>query len=494
MNVGLGRRGSGWHAVTRVGLVVEGVIRHTRARIVEFVLLFGALHGQAGSLGSRGMAHIGGRRMPGPPVRGWLVGDGQGDVMKSIRAAIVLACAGGVASVSMGAGIVAGFATRQEGMALHMRAGTVSTAVPSGNLAPLAGTTPATGRYVIQLDGPMTPQLDRGSRAQRGHRRLPPDNAYIVDLSGANPAALGAIGFVRWHAAYERSWKIDPEVGVRPFSAPSGWLVARGKALLDVTMFDGVRVTDGLHGLAEIPQLIVLNHQDLGGNPTFTVECDLEAVGVIADLPSVQFIEEAPDVARATPPPRIVQSNTLNVRSIHDRGITGQGQIVGILDSRVRQDHCSFSDTNPIGPLHRKILAYNSSTGSSSHGPTSPAPSSVTTASTATCAASPIRAGWSSTSSPRSAIRYRLQLAPDPPQPGRAVTPTPGATTAQRPTTASAAASIVSSTTTRTAWSCWRSQHQHAPQPRERQEPARLRRRTSDTPNQPTTAPAGRPR
>ena len=49
---------------------------------------------------------------------------------------------------------------------LWMRAGVVSTAAGAGNLGALAGTTPASGRYVIQLDGPMT--VERRAALVRG--------------------------------------------------------------------------------------------------------------------------------------------------------------------------------------------------------------------------------------------------------------------------------------------------------------------------------------
>ena len=40
----------------------------------------------------------------------------------------------------------------------------------------------------------------------------------------------------------------------------------------------------------------------------------------------------------------------------------------GLLDDGFNPSHCSFSDTNPIGPTHRKILAINGSVSSTLHG------------------------------------------------------------------------------------------------------------------------------
>lgn len=38
--------------------------------------------------------------------------------------------------------------------------------------------------------------------------------------------------------------------------------------------------------------------------------------------------------------------------------LTGQGQIVGMADTGIDLTSCFFSDTNPVGPAHRKVLKY----------------------------------------------------------------------------------------------------------------------------------------
>ena len=59
----------------------------------------------------------------------------------------------------------------------------------------------------------------------------------------------------------------------------------------------------------------------------------------------------------------------LNSTPLYDHGLTGLGQVVGIIDLAVSVKHCSFYDPiNPIGYLHRKILAYNAAQGNSTHG------------------------------------------------------------------------------------------------------------------------------
>jgi hypothetical protein len=108
---------------------------------------------------------------------------------------------------------------------------------------------------------------------------------------------------------------------------------------------------------------------DVGGNLTLSISIDSPAVAALAEIPGVQYVEPS-----SQPVPRndttrwIVQSNQLGVYPLYTNNLKGEGQIVGILDTPVNANHCSFSDTVPIGPGHRKIVAYNATPGSSSHG------------------------------------------------------------------------------------------------------------------------------
>jgi hypothetical protein len=99
------------------------------------------------------------------------------------------------------------------------------------------------------------------------------------------------------------------------------------------------------------------------------VVVDQDRLGELAVQPFVQYIEESAEITLRNSSNRwIVQSNILNVTPLYDAGLHGEGQIVGEIDGKINVNHCSFSDTNPIGPTHRKILAYNTSLGSNSHG------------------------------------------------------------------------------------------------------------------------------
>src|SRR5205823_1369639 len=90
-------------------------------------------------------------------------------------------------------------------------------------------------------------------------------------------------------------------------------------------------------------------------------------------LGSVRFVEELPEFEpRNTNSRWIVQSNQLSTTPLYDHGLTGAGQILGVIDNKISTTHCSFVDqlvpidaTNTPGtfPTHRKVLAYNTTYG-----------------------------------------------------------------------------------------------------------------------------------
>ncbi len=57
----------------------------------------------------------------------------------------------------------------------------------------------------------------------------------------------------------------------------------------------------------------------------------------------------------------VIQSNIENFYPFYEENIKGEGEIVGHIDSPIYLNSCYFKDeNNPIGPQHRKIVAYRS--------------------------------------------------------------------------------------------------------------------------------------
>ncbi len=220
-------------------------------------------------------------------------------------------------------------------------------------------------RFLLQLDGPMTPQR-RAVLEQAGvvlGRPVPPD-AYIAKIDRVDPAKVASLDFVRWHAPLDPAWKLDPELGVRDHSTPERIdLDRRGFVPVVVTLFSDTspaELQDVLGAIAALPQASVHRRFLIAGEPAIAATVRFEDLGALAMTDSIQWIEEAPEITERNTSVRwIAQSNIVNQTTLWSNGLTGVGQVVGILDSRIDKNHCAFSDVNPIGPTHRKILAYN---------------------------------------------------------------------------------------------------------------------------------------
>ncbi len=228
--------------------------------------------------------------------------------------------------------------------------------------------------FVIQLDGPMTPERREAlTSAGLVLGQYLPVNAYIANFApGARPADLDRLGFVRFASEFDASWKIDPVMGRRPAQTGARQALAdQGLVLAWVYLFTGEDVRTGVAALGAIPGVQVIDSGDLADNPCITVQMTADAAGPIAALKSVQFVEEAPEATMRNNTSRtVVQSGTLAATPFYANGITGLGQVAGLMDGRPNIQHCSFRDpeNDPAGVNHRKFLAYNATSGSDSHG------------------------------------------------------------------------------------------------------------------------------
>jgi subtilisin family serine protease len=257
---------------------------------------------------------------------------------------------------------------------LWLRSATVDTSQATNLLAPgQRGALDATRWHVLQLDGPMTPQ--RRAELERAGVELGdylPDHAYLVRLGGADPAALAATAGVQWLGVYEDAWKIDPAIGRPdvPYATPRRQAIAAaGEVMVTITLFRDADATSAEQALAAAGARIV-EKGEVAGQVALDAVLSPAQLPALAAVSAVQYIEDAAEITYRNSTTRwIVQSNTLNLTPLYDNGLTGLGQVVGILDGEVNVSHCAFRDTvNPIGPNHRKILAYNTTQGYNSHG------------------------------------------------------------------------------------------------------------------------------
>jgi hypothetical protein len=260
------------------------------------------------------------------------------------------------------------------GTSLYLRPGVVDTSGGRVGLSQFAGAASGGRQFVVQLDGPMTPaRRTQMTGAGVWIGAYLPMYAYIVRLDHADPNAVAGLGFIRWFSEYQDGWKLDPDVGRVPASTPDlAGVAARGRQAVVVTLFSTLTRQEeaaAQRAVWALPGVVSYWEQRIGESMTMSLEVRPQDVGALVRLPGVQYVEAAPDAAARNITTRwIVQSNQPGVTPLYAAGLHGEGQIVGILDGKIDQNHCSFKDTAPIGPSHRKIVAYNTTAGADLHG------------------------------------------------------------------------------------------------------------------------------
>ncbi|CAG0962201.1 hypothetical protein PHYC_00787 [Phycisphaerales bacterium] len=284
-----------------------------------------------------------------------------------LAAAVLSAAAGSFARADDVAQIV----TARERV-LNLRTGDVDTRLLPDRLL---GEAFGAGRYVFTLDGPMSPGREAALRGI-GIRVLGylPWHGLIVEAPAVNPAAVLGLGFVTWAGEYRDEWKIEPELlnGARIVTTDQRLAIAaEGKVVVNVWLFAGSGAEGTLASLSAMEGVQIGLIEMVGGSACLHAAMPRAGVGALAGLPDVQFVEETAEyLERSNATTRwVVQSDQSGVTTLYDHGLAGTGQVVGIIDGKVAVNHCAFYDpVNPIGPLHRKILAYNTTFGYNLHG------------------------------------------------------------------------------------------------------------------------------
>jgi len=251
---------------------------------------------------------------------------------------------------------------------LKLRAGVVKTEAMGACVDTLGS---IEDRMVLQLDGPLTPERRaalEGAGVKLG--QYLPSHAYVVSTEGVDPDAFGKLEFVRWHGAFEQAWKLAGLPEEREFVTPERrWIQERGEAVMILSLFKDADADAAAAEVERIPGAWVQSRGELGGNPLLTVIVPKGLAATLTDIEDVMAVEEAPEATpRMATSNWVVQSNESGFTPLHDNGLRGEGQIIGVIDLPVNEDNCVFSDDVPIGPDHRKWVAINSNSGASSHG------------------------------------------------------------------------------------------------------------------------------
>jgi hypothetical protein len=284
-------------------------------------------------------------------------------------------CGASLLAFSLLAGLaLAEPAARQAGQApnadptLRLRTGEVNAATLTNLLRQEGVAFAPDTRYVITLAEPLT-EDQRAAISVAGVRLVEyvPDNAFVADLSHTTAAELSTLAFVRGVYAPLPAWKIDPELGNRQYIAAERLALAQqGKVKALVTLYPGIDAAAIGQSLAALGDVQFKNLGTDGRADVLAVTMPRTRAADLAALPGVQMIEDSPEYALRNSTVRwIVQSNITNSTPLWNKGLHGEGQIVGHIDGGIDINHCSFSDptNNTPGPSHRKILAWEGGSG-----------------------------------------------------------------------------------------------------------------------------------
>ena len=116
----------------------------------------------------------------------------------------------------------------------------------------------------------------------------------------------------------------------------------------------------------------ILQRSEFGTTRRFTVRATRAQLKRTAHIAGVSWIEESAEITMRNAHSRwVVQTGEPGVTSLWERGLHGEGQIIGHIDGPIYYKSCFFNDpsVSAPGPGHRKIVAYRAySSTSEAHG------------------------------------------------------------------------------------------------------------------------------
>lgn len=283
-----------------------------------------------------------------------------------------------VAMLAVGLLLLAGFSSSLQAASegpsfLRLKVGSFDplSGRPPGSPTLFLPSEPPAGIFVLQVRERWSPALFAKIRAS-GAELLEylPERAYVVRLPEGGAARLRAMPETRWLGVLQPAWKLAPDLGKRPLRDPTRR--AGGKLFATADLFAG-EDPDRAAESARAAGAEVLQVVRFGPYARLKLRAPLDILEQVARIEAVSWIEEAGEITPRNNTTRwVIQSNIPDVTSVWDKGIHGEGQIVGHIDGRLDINVCYFKDPegDPPGPSHRKIVAYRSSTGfgADSHG------------------------------------------------------------------------------------------------------------------------------
>ncbi|PHI21525.1 hypothetical protein CEQ90_01530 [Lewinellaceae bacterium SD302] len=190
-----------------------------------------------------------------------------------------------------------------------------------------------------------------------------PNLTYLEKMDAKQAASLADLSQVRWIGAYHPAFKLSSTIGQAKFETPARRNQSGLVLLLQLHPEENLeRTAEAAKATgAEIMQLFPLDTRGVGDRIRVRIP-DRSRLNALAALPQLEWIEEEGDITLDNGGVSgVIQSGGAGT-PVHDRGIRGENQIVGVIDAMLDTNHCYFADTggNLVGPSHRKVVALRS--------------------------------------------------------------------------------------------------------------------------------------
>jgi M6 family metalloprotease-like protein len=197
--------------------------------------------------------------------------------------------------------------------------------------------------------------------------RYYPNYTYLEKISDTTLDSLKQLRFFRWSGEYQPAYKISPGIGQIEYRTEEG-RSREGIVLqaLLATESDTSAVKELLSSLGAFNINII---DDRKFNGPLRVQFNIPSTDLlnsIAQINNVLWIEEVAEIIEDNGNTAgTIQSGTPGTVPIWNRGIHGENQIVGVIDTPIDTAHCMFNDPvdNTIRAAHRKVVGYRNAAG-----------------------------------------------------------------------------------------------------------------------------------
>ncbi len=209
-------------------------------------------------------------------------------------------------------------------------------------------------KWIVQFTGPIQ-EGQKKALADLGCRigDYLPDFAFIVTMDNNTKKQVEKLPFINGVVRHKPAYKIQKRL-----KDESGSVRAEKGKKVKLN----IRVDDPQNRDLVLSEIHKKKGKVLGvSGDVVRVEVDQEHINQLSQIEEVLWIEESvPLKLLNNTTTWTIQTYVPDNRKIWDKGIHGEGQIVGIGDSGLDYDMPWFRDPSgaPIGPTHRKVVGY----------------------------------------------------------------------------------------------------------------------------------------